>query len=117
MAYSHENPELVKLYCSLTTGRKTEFLNELSQRIEAVSASIYTRAISMAQETGDVRKDVNPAYFAFLLDSILMMLQFSVVCPYYQERFFIYTGQQAPESDEQIVQQTLMFLKAAFNFK
>lgn len=117
LAYSRENPELVKLYCSLTTGRKTEFLNELSQRIEAVSASIYTRAISMAQETGDVRKDVNPAYFAFLLDSILMMLQFSVVCPYYQERFFIYTGQQAPESDEQIVQQTLMFLKAAFNFK
>lgn len=117
LEYSRENPELVKLYCSLTTGGNTEFLNELSQRIEAVSASIYTRAISVAQETGDVRNDVNPAFFAFLLDSILMMLQFSTVCPYYQERFFIYTGQQAPESDEQIVEQTLMFLKAAFNFK
>ena len=117
LAYSRRHPEIVKIYCSLTTGGNTEFLNELSQRIEAVSASIYTRAISVAQETGDVRDDVNPAYFAFLLDSILMMLQFSAVCPYYQERFFIYTGQQAPESDEQIVQQTLMFLKAAFNFK
>jgi hypothetical protein len=117
LEYSRENPELIKLYCSLTTGGNTEFLNEISQRIEAVSASIYTRAISMAQETGDVRGDVNPAFFAFLLDSILMMLQFSTVCPYYQERFFIYTGKQAPESDEQIVEQTLMFLKAAFNFK
>ena len=117
LVYSRKHPEIIKIYCSLTTGGNTEFLNELSQRIEAVSASIYTRAISVAQETGDVRKDVNPAFFAFLLDSILMMLQFSAVCPNDQAPSYIYTGQQAPDSDEQIVQQTLMFLKAAFNFK
>jgi hypothetical protein len=46
-----------------------------------------------------------------------MMLQFSTACPYYRERFFIYTGKQATESDELIVEQTLLFLKAAFNFK
>lgn len=110
-------PELIKLYCSLTTGGNSEFLNELSQRIEAVSASIYTQTISIAQETGDVRKDVNPAFFAFLLDSIFMMLQFSTACPYYKERFYIYTGKQAADNDEMIVEQTLLFLKAAFNFK
>ncbi len=117
LQFSKEKPELVKLYCSLTTGGNSDFLNELSQRIEAVSASIYTQAISLAQETGDVRDDVNPAFFAFLLDSIFMMLQFSTACPYYKERFFIYTGKQALDSDEQIVEQTLLFLKAAFNFK
>ena len=117
LKFSKENPELIKLYCSLTTGGNSDFLNQLSQRIEAVSASIYTQAISIAQETGDVRDDINPAFFAFLLDSIFMMLQFSTACPYYKERFFIYTGNQAPESDERIVEQTLLFLKAAFNFK
>ncbi len=117
LKFSKENPDLVKLYCSLTTGGNSEFLNELSQRIEAVSASIYTQSISIAQETGDVRSDVNPAYFAFLLDSVFMMLQFSTACPYYKERFFIYTGKQALDSDEEIVEQTLLFLKAAFNFK
>ena len=117
LKFSKEKPELIKLYCSLTTGGNSDFLNQLSQRIEAVSASIYTQAISIAQETGDVRDDVNPAFFAFLLDSIFMMLQFSSACPYYKERFFIYTGKQAPESDEQIVEQTLLFIKAAFNFK
>lgn len=117
LKFSKEKPELIKLYCSLTTGGNSDFLNELSQRIEAVSASIYTQSISLAQETGDVRSDVNPAFFAFLLDSIFMMLQFSTACPYYKERFFIYTGKQAPQSDEQIVEQTLLFLKAAFNFK
>ena len=117
LRFSREEPELIKLYCSLTTGENSVFLNELSQRIEAVSASIYTQTISIAQETGDVRDDVNPAFFAYLLHSVLMMLQFSTTCPYYKERFFIYTGKNVDESDDMIVEQTLLFLKAAFNFK
>lgn len=117
LKYSRKNPELIKLYCQLTTSDNSEFLNGISQRIEAVSASIYTVTISKAQETGDVRNDINPAFFAFLLDNIFMMLQFATACDYYKERFFIYTGKQATESDELIVQQTLKFLKAAFNFK
>lgn len=117
LKFSREQPEFVKLYCSLATSGNSEFLNRLSQRIEAVSASIYTQTIAIAQETGEVRKDVNPAFFAYLLDNILMMLQFSTACPYYQERFFIYTGKTANESDDLIVEQTLLFLKAAFNFK
>lgn len=117
LKFSKEQPEFVKLYCSLTTSGNSEFLNQLSQRIEAVSASVYTQTIAIAQETGEVRKDVNPAFFAYLLDNVFMMLQFSTACPYYQERFFIYTGKQANESDDLIVEQTLLFLKAAFNFK
>ncbi len=117
LKFSRREPELIKLYCSLTTSGNSEFLNGLSQRIEAVSASIYTQTIAIAQETGEVRKDVNPAFFAYLLDNVFMMLQFSTACPYYRERFFIYTGKQAEESDELIVEQTLLFLKAAFNFK
>ncbi len=117
LKYSRKNPELIKLYCQLTTSDNSEFLNSLSQRIEAVSASVYTVTISKAQETGDVRDDINPAFFAFLLDNIFMMLQFTTACDYYKERFFIYTGKQATESDDLIVEQTLKFLKAAFNFK
>lgn len=117
LAFSREKSEFVKLYHSLTVGSNTKMLTELSNRIEAISASIYTVAISDAQKTGDVRSDVNPAFFAYLLDNVFMMLQFSTACDYYKERFFIYTGKQADESDELIVEQTLLFLKAAFNFK
>lgn len=117
LEFSRKQPELIKLYCQLTTGDNSEFLNALSQRIEAMSASIYTVTISKAQETGDVRNDINPAFFAFLLDNIFMMLQFTTACDYYKERFFIYTGKQPCESDDLIVEQTLKFLKAAFNFK
>ena len=115
--FSRENPALVKLYCRLTTTDNSDFLTGISQHIEAMSASIYTVAISKAQETGDVRNDINPAFFAFLLDNIFMMLQFATSCDYYKERFFIYTGKQVQDSDELIIEQTLKFLKAAFNFK
>ena len=114
LKYSRKHPALIKLYNQLTTSDNSEFLNGISQRIEAVSASIYTVTISKARETGDVRNDINPAFFAFLLDNIFMMLQFSTACDYYKERFFIYTGKQATESDDLIVEQTLKFLKAAF---
>lgn len=115
--FSRENPALVKIYCRLTTSDNSDFLTGISQHIEAMSASIYTVAISKAQETGDVRNDINPAFFAFLLDNIFMMLQFATSCGYYKERFFIYTGKQVQDSDELIIEQTLKFLKAAFNFK
>lgn len=115
--FSKKQPEFIKLYCRLTTTDSSELIAGFSQQIEAMSASVYTVAISNAQKTGDVRDDINPAFFAFLLDNIFMMLQFSTACDYYKERFFIYTGKQAAESDELIVEQTLRFLKAAFNFK
>ncbi len=117
LEFSKEQPEFIKLYCGLTTSGNSPFLEGLSQRVEAMSASVYTVAISKAQETGDVRSDINPAFFAYLLDNIFMMLQFSTACDYYKERFFIYTGKYPDESDDLIVEQTLKFLKAAFNFK
>lgn len=115
--FSKKQPEFVKLYCRLTTTDSSDMISGFTQQIEAMSASVYTVAISNAQKTGDVRSDINPAFFAFLLDNIFMMLQFSTACDYYKERFFIYTGKQVHESDELIVEQTLRFLKAAFNFK
>ncbi len=117
LQFSREKPELIKIYHALTVNGSKEMLIGLSQRIEAISASIYTVAISEAQRTGDVRNDIDPAFFAFLLDNIFMMLQFSTACDYFKERFYIYTGRQSEESDELIVQQTLLFIKAAFNFK
>lgn len=117
LAFSRENPELIRLYHVLTTSGNRDVLRQFSQRIEALSASVYRDTIAAGQKTGDVRKDVDPSFFAFLLDNIFMMLQFSTACDYYRERFTIYTGRQPEDCDDWIVAQTLMFLKAAFNFK
>lgn len=115
--FSNEKPELVKLYCALTADGSSELLSSLSQQIEALSAQIYSKVLEEAQKTGDVRSDIDPSFFAFLLDNVFMMLQFSTACEYYKKRFNIYMGKNPEESEEIIVEQTLKFLKAAFNFK
>lgn len=117
IAFSRERPELIKLYCALTADGGSKLLAEFSQAIEALSSEIYIKEIERAQSTGDVRSDVDPRFFAFLLDSVFMMLQFSTSCEYYKKRFSIYMGTPDTDCDELIVSQTMKFLKAAFNFK
>ena len=117
LRFSKRHPELIKLYCSITTGNNTEFSRMLAERVESISAKVYTEVIEKAQASGDVRSDVNPKFFAFLLDNIFMMLQFSISCDYYKERFKVYIGNEVDAQDEMIVEQTLKFIKAAFNFK
>ena len=52
--------------------------------------------------------------FAYLLDNVFMMLQFSISCDYYKERFKVYMGEDVENKDGFIIEQTLKFVKAAF---
>jgi AcrR family transcriptional regulator len=117
LRFSKKHPQLIKLYCAITTGNNTEFSRLLAQRVESISASIYTEVIKKAQISGEVRKDIDPRIFAFLLDNVFTMLQFSISCDYYKERLKVYLGEDAENQDDLIVEQTLKFIKAAFNFK
>jgi AcrR family transcriptional regulator len=114
LKFSKKHPQLIKLYCAITTGSNVEFSRMLAERIASISAKIYTDVIKKAQQTGDVRSDVDPRVFAFLLDNIFTMLQFSISCDYYKERLKVYIGEDEEAQDELLVKQTLKFIKAAF---
>ncbi len=117
LKFSKRHPQLIKLYCAVTTGNNTEFSQMLAQRVESISAKVYTEVIKSAQKSGDVRNDIDPQFFAFLLDNIFMMLQFSTSCDYYKERFKVYIGDDVENNEDKLLEQTLKFIKAAFNFK
>jgi AcrR family transcriptional regulator len=114
LKFSKKHPQLIKLYCAITTGSNVEFSRMLAERIASISAKIYTDVIKKAQQTGDVRSDVDPRVFAFLLDNIFTMLQFSISCDYYKERLKVYIGEDEEKQDELLIKQTLKFIKAAF---
>ena len=117
IALSRREPDLIKLYCVLASSKSSPLLTSVAQEMEAMSAKIYTQAIQGAQEIGDVRTDIDPAFFAFLLDNIFMSLQFSYACDYYKDRYAIYGGEGIFDRDEFVIEQLLKFIKAAFNFK
>lgn len=117
VAFSRREPDLIKIYGRLTASKSSPLLTSLAQEMAAVSAKIYTQSIIEGQKTGDVRKDIDPDFFAFLLDSLFMTLQFSYASDYYKQRYALYNGEGIFDDDEFMVEQTLKFIKAAFNFK
>lgn len=90
----------------------------LAREIEVRTSRVYITVIAQALAGGDVRNDLDPRLFAFFLDNLLLMLQFSFTCEYYKERLKIYTGVDTDEmDDEQIVKQLLKFIESAFTFE
>jgi AcrR family transcriptional regulator len=102
------------LYHEITAGSCRKYAPGLAAEIEGVSARAYTALIGKARAEGDIRRDMDPRLFAFFFDSLLMMLQFSLSCDYYQERFRIYCGGETLCDDGKIVAELLKFFESAF---
>lgn len=115
---SKENSKYIKLYNEITAEKDGERAVALAREIEVRTSRVYITVIAQALAGGDVRNDLDPRLFAFFLDNLLLMLQFSFTCEYYKERLKIYTGVDTDEmDDEQIVKQLLKFIESAFTFE
>ena len=66
-----------RLYNEITAEKDGERAVAYAREIEGQTSRIYITAIAQALASGDVRQDLNPRLFAFFLDNLLLMLQFS----------------------------------------
>ncbi len=110
---SKENATLVKLYNAMTAENNPRFASQFAYEMEALTSSIYRKAIEEGQKNGDIRADIDAPFASFLLDNIFMTLQFSYACDYYKERFRIYAGNTVTDRDDFVVEQCLKFVKSA----
>ena len=110
---SKESATLLKLYNAMTAENNPRFASQFAYEMEALTASIYRKAIEEGQKNGDIRADIDAPFAAFLLDDIFMTLQFSYACDYYKERFRIYAGNNITDRDDFVVEQCLKFVKSA----
>ena len=113
--YSREHGDYIRMYQRIT--QLSGHYEELAREIEGFTSGIYTEFIAKAQERGDIRRDIDPGLFAFFFDNLLMMMQFSYACPYYQERFRLYGGSDTQEGDEYVTMQLLKFMESAFTIE
>ncbi len=114
LRFSREHGGYVRLYCTFAASGGEE-ARRLAGEIEGVTARLYTRTIADGQARGDLRRDMDPAMFAFFFDSLLMMVQFSGCCDYYRERFRLYGGGELEE--ERLERELLKFFESAFSFE
>ena len=114
---SREYKNYIKLYNEITAEKDGERAVAFAKEIESQTSRFYITAIAQALASGDVRQDLNPRLFAFFLDNLLLMLQFSFTCEYYKERLSLYTGVDIEDlDDDEIVTQLLKFIESAFTF-
>lgn len=100
------------LYNEITSGSCRAFAPELAREIEARTAALYTRLFAAARAEGTLRAEIPPERFAFFFDNLLMMLQFSYSCDYYQHRMRLYCGEEDGE-DERMAEQLTRFILGA----
>ena len=116
LAFSREHPGYVRLYSMLTVAGG-EQATLLAEKIEGAAARLYAGRIAQCQANGDLRRDMDPAMFAFFFDSLLMIVQFSGCCGYYRERFRLYAGGEVTEREDLVERELLKFFESAFTLE
>lgn len=111
--FSRRNAVMIKLYNEFTTERNVEFGKKLASRMETITSDAYKTAIIQGQIAGEIRTDIDPGMAAFLVDNLLVSIQFSYACEYYGERYKIYAGDDIFEKDEFAVRNIVRFVKSA----
>ncbi len=115
--YSRGNAPLTKLYNEMATESHSNLVWKIVSDMESATAGMYIQFIKKAQEEGRIRTDVNANLFAFFLDNLFILVQFSYACEYYKERLKIYVGADVFDNDELVSRQLMEFIKGAFLLK
>ncbi len=113
ISFSRENSVMIKLYNKFTTENNAELGKQLARSMEKITSDAYKQTIIHGQVSGEIRTDIDPGMAAFLIDDMLMNIQFSYACDYYSERFRIYAGDDIFEKDEFVIENVLRFAKSA----
>lgn len=113
ISFSRKNAILVKLYNEITAQSNIDIVMHIANEMEELTAQVYKQAIVEGQRAGVVRTDIDTSMAAFLLDSLLMNIQFTYACDYYSLRHKIYSGDDIFEKDEFVIKNILLFIEAA----
>jgi AcrR family transcriptional regulator len=111
--FSRRNKVLIKLYNEFTSESNSELAKKIAADMESITSQAYKSAIIEGQVAGEIRTDIDPGMAAFLVDNLLMNIQFSYACDYYSERYKIYAGDDIFLKDEFAIENILRFIKAA----
>lgn len=114
---TRNNVPLTKLYNEMSTENRSNLVWKIASDMENATAGLYASFIEDAQKAGEVRADVDPKAFAFFLDNLFLLLQFSYACEYYKERMKIYIREDIFDNDELVVEQLMKFIRGAFFLK
>jgi AcrR family transcriptional regulator len=113
--YAKTNPELNLIYLEATTQGLRHLAKRLSGDFETAGVKLYKKIIAIAIRRGELRADIDPGTIAFFLDNLIVMLQFSLISDYQQNRLRIFIGldEDEPIDEDLIIDKLLDFVRRA----
>lgn len=115
--FSRSYANMTKLYNEMATENNSELVWKIASSMEGVTAKLYASIIKEAQDNGQIRTDMDPDYFAFFLDNLFILLQFSYSCEYYKQRLKMFIDEKVFDNDDLLAEELLKFIKGAFYLK
>ena len=103
----------MKIYIDCTTQGLAPLAARLSRSIEGIAADAYRRLLGQAQARGEIDAALDTSVAAFCLDNLLLMLQYSFGCRYYQERLALFAGKSAIPDPQAVINATMRFITNA----
>ena len=99
-----------RLYNRFTSEGNSEMARSLAVRMETITARAYGELLSAAKSEGTLDGAVDERVFAFLIDNLFIVLQFSLSTEYYEDRMKIYLGDEKAGRPEYIKKQVKLFI-------
>jgi TetR/AcrR family transcriptional regulator len=115
--HSRKHAEIIRLYHEIGGEGLSSLGEEFCRRFEGLSGRCYSALLAEARAAGLARADLDENYAAFCLDNLFMALQFSFSCGYHKLRKNVYLGDEKDADDEQLIEQTLLFLRYGLSGK
>lgn len=112
--FSQMHRNEIRMYQWITTASGKE-AKKFAREIEAASSKLYKELFSKAKSDGFMSLEMDPDAFAFFFDSLLMMLQFTYGCDYYDERRKLYFSEK--DEDSFVANQMVRFLNNSLGVK
>lgn len=112
-AHSHHNRTMTRLYNRFTTEGNPSLTSVVAANLETFTARHYAMLIAQAREEGLITSPVNERILAFCMDSIFLVLQFSLTGDYYRDRMKIYLGPDLSTDPATVKEGLVCFITAA----
>ncbi len=115
--HAREHKSHNAMYNEISSGGCKKYAKELAREIESRTARVYSTLLENARAAGTVDPELDPRLFAFFLDNLFMMLQFSYSCDYYSERMKIFCGEGSAEDTEKMTESFMHFVRNALKIE
>lgn len=106
-----------RLYNRFTTESNSDLAGKLAGSLETITATAYAGLLKQAKEEGVIDSRIRERVFAFCMDNVFLVLQFSMSSEYYRDRMRIYLGDDIAGDRVLMKEQVLLFLKNAIGLK